>query len=58
MEPLGQREGTGESAPPEVVVATIRSTTKELQESVKDLCGRSLEKITALRPSILSAPLL
>ncbi|TWW76688.1 finTRIM family, member 86 isoform X1 [Takifugu flavidus] len=48
MEPLGQREGTGESAPPEVVVAAIRSTTKELQESVKDLCGRSLEKITAL----------
>lgn len=58
MEPLGQREGAGESAPPqEVVVAAIRSTTKELQESVKDLCGRSLEKISSIRPSSLSAPL-
>lgn len=59
MEPLGQREETGESAPPqEVVVAAIRSTTKRLQESVKELCGCSLEEITAIRPSILSASLI
>lgn len=54
MEPLGQREGDGESAPPdEVVVAAVRSTTKQLQESVKDLVGGSLEKIAAMRPCLL-----
>lgn len=59
MEPLVQREGAGESAPPqEAVVAAVRSTTQQLQESVKELCGGSLEKIAAIRPSFLSASLI
>lgn len=48
MGPLCQREG--ESWPPEeAVVASIRAATKELQQSVNDLCKTSLEKITTLR---------
>lgn len=47
MEPLRQR--AGESWPPEeAVVASIRAATKELQESLQDLCKTSLEKITTL----------
>lgn len=47
MEPLCQR--AGESWPPdEAVVASIRAVTKELQESVQDLCKTSLAKITTL----------
>lgn len=47
MEPLCQKEETGESTPPgEAVVASICSATKELQQSVQDLCKDSLEKIT------------
>lgn len=49
MEPLRPREAAAEAAPPEeAVVASIRSATKELHESVKDLCECSLGKITAL----------
>lgn len=59
MEPLGQGEGAGESAPPPeeevvVVVAGVRSTTKQLQESVKVLVGGGLEKIGAIRACLPS----
>lgn len=55
MEPLGQGEGGGESAPPEeVVVAAVRSSTKQLQESVKTLVGGGLEKISAIRACLPS----
>lgn len=46
MEPLGQIEETESTPPEEAVVASICSATKQLQESVQDLCKASLEKIT------------
>lgn len=50
MEPLGETGATGESVPgqEEAVVASIRSTMKELQESIQDLCKASLAKIVTL----------
>lgn len=50
MEPLGQTGATGESMlnQEEAVVASIRSTMKELQESIQDLCKASLAKIVTL----------
>ncbi|XP_042270762.1 finTRIM family, member 86 [Thunnus maccoyii] len=49
MEPLGKTGATGELILTEdSVVASIRSTMKELQESVQDLCKASLDKIITL----------
>ncbi|KAM7413556.1 hypothetical protein PAMA_020772 [Pampus argenteus] len=50
MESLGQAGATGQSAlnKEEAVVASIRSTMKELQESIQDLCKSSLAKIVTL----------
>lgn len=47
MEPLCQSAG-GSWPPEEPMVASVRAATKELRESVQDLCKTSLEKITAL----------
>ncbi|KAG7223073.1 hypothetical protein INR49_015832 [Caranx melampygus] len=50
MEPLGQMGVSGESvlSQEEAVVASIRSTMKELQTSVQELCKASLAKIVTL----------
>eukprot|EP00064_Thunnus_orientalis_P000307 superscaffoldBa00000015_g307 len=49
MEPLGKTGATGELILTEdSVVASIRSTMKELQESIQDLCKASLDKIITL----------
>lgn len=48
MEPLGPMGATGESLSQEAAVASIRSTLKELQESVQDLCKASLAKIVTI----------
>lgn len=47
MDPLGQRE----AAPPEeeAAVASIRAATKDLQQSVQELCKANLEKISSAR---------
>lgn len=50
MEQLDQTDTTGESisSQEEVVVASIRSAMKELQESIQDLCKASLAKIVTI----------
>lgn len=49
MEPLRQPDATGDSAlGQEALVVSIRSTMKELQQSVQDLCKASLDKIATL----------
>ncbi|XP_070684722.1 finTRIM family, member 86 [Pempheris klunzingeri] len=59
MEPLGQTGAIGGSVlnQKEVVVASIRSTMKELQESIQDLCKASLAKIITLMNQVLMAPI-
>ncbi|KAM9732884.1 finTRIM family, member 86 isoform 2-T2 [Menidia menidia] len=49
-EPLDQKSTTGESnvIQEEAMVASIRSTMKELQESIQDLCKASVAKIAKL----------
>ncbi|MEQ2249038.1 hypothetical protein ILYODFUR_025162 [Ilyodon furcidens] len=49
-EPLGQTDATGQSGidEEEVVVASIRSVIKGLQESMQDLCKDSLAKIVKI----------
>ncbi|KAK5868476.1 hypothetical protein PBY51_009487 [Eleginops maclovinus] len=50
MEPLGQTGAIGESilSQEEVVIASVRSIMKELQESIQDLCKVSLGKVITL----------
>lgn len=50
MEPLGQTGAIGESIlnQEEVVIASVRSTMKELQESIQELCKASLAKVITL----------
>lgn len=49
MEPLRQPDATGDSAlGQEALVVSVRSTMKELQQSVQDLCKASLDKIVAI----------
>lgn len=49
MEPLGPTGATGEPVlNQEAVVASIRSTMKELQESIQELCKASLAKIRTI----------
>ncbi|KAL3057075.1 hypothetical protein OYC64_007540 [Pagothenia borchgrevinki] len=50
MEPLGQTGAIGESIlnQEEAVIASVRSTMKELQESIQELCKASLAKVITL----------
>lgn len=50
MEQLGQTDTTGESksSQEEVLVASIRSALRELQESIQDLCKASVAKIVTI----------
>lgn len=49
MEPLRQLDATGDSAlGQEALVVSVRSTMKELQKSVQDLCKANLDKIATL----------
>lgn len=54
MEPLHQPDATGDSTlGQEALVVSVRSTMKELQQSVQDLCKTSLDKIIAICESSL-----
>lgn len=63
MEQLDQKDISGESvsSQEEVVVASIRSALKELQESIQDVCKASLAKIVTIcqyfSPLFFSPPL-
>lgn len=56
MEPLGQTGAIGELIlnQEEAVIASVRSTMKELQESIQELCKASLAKVITLGQCFIS----
>lgn len=49
MEQLRQPDATeGSAMGQEALVASVRSTVRELQESIQDLCKANLDKILAI----------
>lgn len=57
MEPLDETGATGESTlDQEEMVASIRSTMRDLQESVQQLCKASIVKIVSMSQYFIPLP--